>query len=36
VLMNNCHQDWAVRNARQMAQLLGTRPSGATPQAKLL
>ncbi len=37
VLMNNCHQDWAVRNARQMAQLLGAaRPSGATPQGELL
>jgi len=37
VLMNNCHQDWAVRNARQMAQLLGAaRPSGATPQRQLL
>jgi uncharacterized protein YecE (DUF72 family) len=37
VLMNNCHQDWAVRNARHMAQLLGAaRPSAATPQAKLL
>jgi len=37
VLMNNCHQDWAVRNARQMATLLGAaRPSAAPPQAKLL
>jgi len=24
VLMNNCYQDHAVRNARQMAKLLGT------------
>ena len=37
VLMNNCHQDWAVRNARQMGQLLGAaRPSGATPHPELL
>jgi len=35
VLMNNCYQDWAVRNARQMARMLGAarQPS---PQAKLL
>jgi len=37
VLMNNCHQDWAVRNASQMAQLLGVAcPSGPSPQATLL
>jgi uncharacterized protein YecE (DUF72 family) len=37
VLMNNCHQDWAVRNARQMAQLLGAaREPGPSPQPKLL
>ena len=38
VLMNNCHQDWAVHNARQMAQLLGAaqRGSAPPPQSKML
>jgi len=37
VLMNNCYQDFAVRNARQVAKLLGagSEPPSA-PQPLLL
>jgi uncharacterized protein YecE (DUF72 family) len=37
VLMNNCYQDHAVRNARQMATLLGAgEPPPSARQAPLL
>jgi len=38
VLMNNCYQDFAVRNARQMAKLLGaaSEPPPSAPQPPLL
>ena len=38
VLMNNCYQDFAVRNARQMAKLLGaaSEPPASAPQPPLL
>jgi uncharacterized protein YecE (DUF72 family) len=38
VLMNNCYQDHAVRNARQMGTLLGAagEPPSSAPQPRLL
>jgi hypothetical protein len=36
--MNNCYQDYAVRNARQVAKLLGAagEPPPSAPQPRLL
>jgi uncharacterized protein YecE (DUF72 family) len=36
VLMNNCYQDFAVRNARRMGELLGASREPPSGQAKLL